>query len=482
MLFDYRSDDVPNMYEWLFRVYPDPAVRRHTVSKWLSILSSIDLSTVRQYVRKVSGKGGVPKHVKFIPVLLDTGEILMTCWDVTKKKEADKRIRERNLLLAVLNDIKASVSNSLHVSDITKTIERVFIEKLRIDAGGILRYSQLNGKINLEVCWGIPDFLKDDFEAFVSNCYGSGRIIHENDLTLVRNHLNWVIPHTFHSFKGHKWRGYLCICLMVEDEIRGMIFLADKKEDRFDDDQIAVYKALGQQIGVAMQNAQLFEQVQQSNARMKSLSLQLVEVQEAERRYVARELHDEIGQELTGLKIALEMSALKKGGENPHGLMEAQSVVNKLTEIVHELSLKLRPAMLDDLGLLPTLLWHFERFTNQTNIHVSFLQKDIDDSRFPLEVETAVYRIVQEALTNVARHARVDEVIVRLWSDEKALGVQIEDQGVGFDAEAAVNACRTNGLGGMRERALLLGGKFTVESQPGIGTRLTVELPIKAED
>jgi signal transduction histidine kinase len=240
-------------------------------------------------------------------------------------------------------------------------------------------------------------------------------------------------------------------------------------------------QAFANQAAVAIENARLFEQVLNGRERLKVLSKRLLEVQESERRLIAHELHDEIGQELTGLKIALEMNALKRGGESPNGLMEAQSVVNKLTEIVHELSLKLRPAMLDDLGLLPTLLWHFERFTGQTNIHVTFLQKDIDDSRFPHEVETAIYRIVQEALTNVARHARVDEVVVRLWSDEKALGVQIEDHGVGFDAEAAVNACRTNGLGGMRERAMLLGGKFTVEAQPGIGTRLTVELPVSAE-
>ena len=310
----------------------------------------------------------------------------------------------------------------------------------------------------------------------------SGEMIQENDVALIQNLPNWTIPKRFPSFKDRRWRGFLCICLMVDEEIRGMIFLVDKRHDRFDEDRIAVYKTLGRQIGVAMQNAELFEQVRQSNERMKALSLQLVEVQEAERRYVARELHDEIGQELTGLKIALETNSLKKSNGDADGLLEAQSVAAKLTEIVRELSLRLRPAMLDDLGLLPTLLWHFERFTNQTNIHVTFRQKDIDDSRFPLQVETAVYRIVQEALTNVARHAQVDEAIVRLWSDEKTIGVQIEDHGVGFDAEAAANLWRTNGLGGMRERAVLLGGKFTVESRPGAGARLTAELPIAPED
>jgi len=260
--------------------------------------------------------------------------------------------------------------------------------------------------------------------------------------------------------------------------MEGMIFLVDRKRDRFNDDQIPFYKTLGQQIGVAIQNARLFGQVRQSHAQMKALSLRLVDVQEAERRYLARELHDEIGQELTGLKLALEMSALRQGNGKTAEMEQAQSLVNRLMGLVRELSLKLRPAMLDDLGLLPTLLWHFERFTHQTNIRVTFKQKGINGTRFPLQLETAIYRIVQEALTNVARHARVSDVVVRLWSDDRIVGTQIEDFGVGFDAESALHKRRTNGLDGMRERAMLLGGSFTVESRAGVGTRLTAELPM----
>ncbi len=229
---------------------------------------------------------------------------------------------------------------------------------------------------------------------------------------------------------------------------------------------------------MAIQNARLFAQVRLSHAQMMALSLKLVDVQEAERRYIARELHDEIGQELTGLKLALEMNALKKGDGLTPETEQARSVVNRLMGLVRELSLKLRPAMLDDLGLLPTLLWHFERFTNQTNVHVAFKRNGINGTRFPLQLETAIYRIVQEALTNVARHAKVSEVIVRLWSDDRMVGTQIEDFGIGFDAESVLHGRRTNGLDGMRERVMLLGGSFAVESSPGVGTRLTAELPI----
>ncbi len=280
---------------------------------------------------------------------------------------------------------------------------------------------------------------------------------------------------------GDRWRSHLPITLMVTGEVQGMILLMSEKADQFGPEQFGFFRTLGQQIGVATQNARLFQQVQQSHTRMKALSLRLVEVQEAERRYVARELHDEIGQVLTGLKLALEMDSLLAEGEAKARFEEAMAIVNRLVVLVRELSLNLRPAMLDDLGLLPTLPWHFKRFSKQTNIGVTFKHSGLNEKRFPLEAETAIYRIIQEALTNVARHARVQEVIVRLWCDGKALGVQIEDTGTGFDAEAVMNGNNTSGLGNMRERAVLLGGHFSIETAPGAGTRLTAELPIETE-
>src|SRR5208337_223487 len=111
-------------------------------------------------------------------------------------------------------------------------------------------------------------------------------------------------------------------------------------------------------------------------------------------------------------------------------------------------------SMLDDLGLLPTLPWLFERFSTHTNIRVVFEHTNVDDKRFLHELETAVYRITQEALTNVARHAKVNLVTVRLWSNDKTLGLQIEDHGVGFDPHPTSKAAVSNGLNGMRERVM----------------------------
>lgn len=211
--------------------------------------------------------------------------------------------------------------------------------------------------------------------------------------------------------------------------------------------------------------------------RLQSLSHRLVTVQEAERRAIAQELHDEIGQALTGLKLRLEALGRQVPETIAPSLDQVCESVNELMNQVRNLSLDLRPAMLDDLGLYPALKWLIERYQAQTNIQVSFQHADIQ-RRFKPEVETAAFRIVQEALSNVARHAKVKQVSVRAWANPMALGVQIEDHGVGFDLGKVFACASTSGISGMHERASLLGGALTVDARLGHGARVTAEFPL----
>jgi PAS domain S-box-containing protein len=210
-------------------------------------------------------------------------------------------------------------------------------------------------------------------------------------------------------------------------------------------------------------------------ARLRSLSRHLVSLQENERRRVARELHDEIGQSLTVLKIFLEKYGASKTDIDASAVEQAGRVLASLIPRVRNLSLSLRPTMLD-LGLLPTLLWHFQRYSAQTHVEVKFKHGRIP-RKLPGDVSLAAYRVVQEALTNAARHARVSEVDVRVWNSRGSLFLQIKDDGVGFDPSSlAVDRCI--GLSGMRERVLALGGKLTIRSTPGSGTTLRAQLPL----
>jgi signal transduction histidine kinase len=156
-------------------------------------------------------------------------------------------------------------------------------------------------------------------------------------------------------------------------------------------------------------------------------------------------------------------------------LAETQALVNELMARTRKLSLDLRPATLDHLGLLPALLMHLRQYSSQTRVRVDFGHSGVEGHRFLPELETAAFRIVQESLTNVARHSGAGEAVVRVWAGGPTLGVQVEDRGVGFDSDAIFAAGSSSGLPGMRDRALLLGGQFSVESRPGGGTRVTAE-------
>lgn len=216
--------------------------------------------------------------------------------------------------------------------------------------------------------------------------------------------------------------------------------------------------------------ARLYEKERESRERLETLSRRLVALQEEERRGIARELHDEVGQLLTGLKLLIQ-------GGGPQARGEAERIVSELMQRVRSMSMDLRPALLDDLGLVPALLWHAERWSRQAGVEVSLRHEGLE-RRLPPEVETAAYRIVQEALTNVARHAGAKQASVVLRGDAERLELVVEDSGKGFEPRR-VSSAHGSGLTGMRERALLLGGRLEVDSRPGAGTRVRAELPLE---
>jgi signal transduction histidine kinase len=215
-----------------------------------------------------------------------------------------------------------------------------------------------------------------------------------------------------------------------------------------------------------------------AEAKLRALSNRLVEVQEEERRALARELHDELGQSLTALRFTVEQLGALVGDDARPRAAEARAAIEEMLARVRDLSSDLRPPLLDHVGLAPALGSLVERYTARTGIRVGFRHTGLG-RRFDLHVETAAYRIVQEALTNVGRHARVTEAAVRVWADADCLAAQIEDHGVGFDPAAVATSGRSCGLAGMAERARLLGGELAIESNPGSGTHVFARLPIR---
>jgi PAS domain S-box-containing protein len=212
--------------------------------------------------------------------------------------------------------------------------------------------------------------------------------------------------------------------------------------------------------------------------RLKVLSRRVVEVQEEERCHLARELHDEIGQSLTAIAVNLQAVRRSCGPDAHPRLEECLGIVQRGIEQVRSLALDLRPSMLDDLGLVAALRWYLDGQARRVGYEARFVARP-EEIRLGSAAATIAFRVAQEALTNVARHARARRVLVKLWTRGGQLWLIVRDDGIGFDPEAAlrrVAAGRGLGLLGMRERAALLGGRVDFRSVEGRGTEVRLAL------
>jgi signal transduction histidine kinase len=264
--------------------------------------------------------------------------------------------------------------------------------------------------------------------------------------------------------------------LVRNQDVIGALVCGSVRKQGFSQDDRDFLNGLAEHIMIAISNTRLFEHVRLGRERQRMLSRSNVDIQEAERRRIARELHDHLGQSLTGFQFMLESVKHQVDEAHKPGIAEIQSSVADIIEQVREMSLNLRPSILDDLGLVPTVKWHIDRYTKQTGIHVNFFSSNSTE-RFPAEIETTAYRIIQEALTNAARHSRATEVFVGLVVNDNTLWVEILDKGNGFDVSAVLNK-PTSGLSGMSERADLMGGYLTIKSYIGQGTQIVAALPL----
>lgn len=229
--------------------------------------------------------------------------------------------------------------------------------------------------------------------------------------------------------------------------------------------------------------AEIIKHKESETARLQLLR-RLVTAQEEERRRISRELHDQTGQHLTALLLGLKTlnNSSGNGSASLHkGLLHLQKLTERLVDEAHHLAWELRPAALDDLGLETALSNYVEKWSERSSISLDF-HSGLDKLRLPAPVETAVFRIVQEALTNVLKHAQANRVSVMLEYRNDELLVIVEDNGCGFQPEVPLTEKERGGLGlvGIHERVALVGGKLNIESEPGSGTTLVVRIPAPA--
>lgn len=286
------------------------------------------------------------------------------------------------------------------------------------------------------------------------------------------NYLSKDLPSWFKEMGS-----WLVAPIVAGEKFIGMVGLGKLEIDYFRQEDLQWVEALVGQAAVTIQNAWLFDQVRSSSERLQALARKLVEIQENERYHIARELHDEAGQALSSLKLGLGI--LEQDSECPprlsSRLAELKNVADSVLEELRRLAMDLRPVALDHLGLVAALEQYVQNL-NSSTLLVKFKARGFADIRLAPDVETSLYRIVQEAVTNVVRHAKARNIGILLERLEGQVKVFVEDDGVGF-APDLLDHRDHMGLLGIRERAEMFGGNLTIESFPGGGTSIIVEVP-----
>lgn len=272
-------------------------------------------------------------------------------------------------------------------------------------------------------------------------------------------------------------------CITKDEVIAVAAVLYTKSPFELDKKEIKIASGIAKQVTVVLENAQLYQEVLAQHQELQLLLEKLAAAQEDERRRIARDLHDSIIQDLSGIIFALSFlsNALPVNEIKAHQEIEQLTkVVEATVQSIRQIIYDLRPTTLDSLGLIPTLEKYLERFATQQKVKVEF-KSDLKQ-RLPEKIETAVFRLTQEALNNIAKYAQAKNVTVNINQEKNVLAVSIKDDGIGFDLnEVQKRASQSSGFGlsGMRERVRIINGNFQIKTAPGQGCQLMAVIPLE---
>jgi PAS domain S-box-containing protein len=402
---------------------------------------------------ELPGSGNRNLQITCVPLLDETGavrEILSITHDFTEHQQAAEALRHYAERLKVLHEVgRASLAGQppQHIAQITLDLLRQLLPYQR----------------------GTITWISSQTQDAVG-------VTQVNDRSL------YVQRHA--TSRPDKPQLTINIPLQARGELIGTLNLQADQFAPFTAQDVDIAREAADELALALQHAQLFEQVRTGRDRMERLSRRLLDVQETERRAIARELHDEIGQALTVVKIELQGIQRQATGPAAEELTDSIDVVDQALQQVRDLSLDLRPSLLDDLGLPAALRWYVDRQAQRAGLEANFNVDTVRERLLP-NIETVCFRVVQEAVTNIIRHAHAQRIYVELIRREDQLWLTIQDDGRGFEvssARARAAAGASLGLLGMEERVWLSGGEIEIESTPGRGATVRARLPFRRRD
>lgn len=388
--------------------------------------------------------------------------------EAARRREAEEHTAQLSRLareLSALLETSRIVASRLDMDTLAKeAIARIVDLFDGVECGCILVTSPASGRLETKACTGIDTPCEKALEmADQVVRSGRGMVTRDDELPSL-----------------------LCVPLRSESWALGVMSLANQSQaGRFADRELQQAQALANQVAVGMEKAWLYREVQRREQLLRRLLERVVAAQEEERRRIARELHDETGQALTALVTGL--SALEAIVVSDPHLAEARlkdllRVGLQAMEEIDRLIADLRPTLLDDLGLVAALRWLVE--SNRDRLPQVDLKLSLGKTRLPPHLEVELFRIAQESVKNIIRHANARNAAMSLRGEPGRVVLVVQDDGVGFDPQAAMDPLSPRpawGLLGMKERAEGLGGSMVIDSQPGAGTCIRVEVPLTQE-
>ena len=393
--------------------------------------------------------------------------------DVTESQELEKRILEANRYLLAMNAIATTASQSLSLDVILNGVLDKVLELMDAEIGGVLLIDETSPNPSYRVLRG----LSEQSTPGIFSLELARRVAEQGEALVVDS----AASESTESLKA-----FISIPLKSKERVVGVLNIASQTPRVFSQQEVQLLKSLGHQLGISVENAQLYQELQSKEQMREQLLRRIISAQEDERQRVARELHDVTSQALATLGIGLEVitTAPQLNAKEREAQMDGiKSLLAATSKDVHRLIYDLRPSLLDDLGLSAALRSYAHNSLDAAGVEVH-VETVGQEKRLPPEVEIALFRIVQEAVANIARHAHAESAYISLEFKEKSIAVQIEDDGIGFDhSHGFTSSAGGQGVGllGMQERAELLGGTLVIDTRPGGGTRVAVEVPVNFE-
>jgi signal transduction histidine kinase len=391
---------------------------------------------------------------------------------------------ERSAHLACLLEVVQAVNSTLQLPSVLNLILDQAIEVMQAEAGSIMILEESSGELQVRAARGARAAEVFGRSVKLGEGIAGWVALYGQPLLLVDG-----IPDTrFHTIcKRDDVRDALCVPLQAEGTVEGVLSLNNRKgPGPFNEEDLRLLTALGNHVTLAIRNASLYEQTTRQRRTMERLLSKLVWAQEEERKKVSLEIHDGPAQTLYAALFRLQTYQALLGSDPEHAAQELEGAVGSIRDTLQEirrLIFDLRPMSLDEIGLVPALRQYAEKLSSRHAIRIEVKTRG-PERRFAVSLETALYRIVQEALTNTWKHARATKASVTVTFDARRCNIQIADDGIGFDLTAvgANGQGEHLGIAGIRERAEMIGGTLRIASAPGAGTTVIVSVPVSNAD